>query len=235
MDDKHPDAWPASIAIDGPAGSGKTTVARLVAARLGYLYVDTGAMYRAVTLRVLRQGAALAEESLTPLLADVRLRLGLAAEAGLTPVWLDNQRVDGLIRGAQVTRHVSAVSAHHLVRRAMVALQREIGNGVPVVMEGRDIGTVVLPGATTKVLLTASLAERARRRARETVARGTKTTPMAQYWALRRRDRFDRTRADSPLRLAPGATVVDSTRLGPAEVADRIVVLHAAHTGGCVL
>lgn len=224
-----------AIAIDGPAGSGKTTVARLLAARLGYIYVDTGAMYRAVTLRLLRQGFPLAEPLLNAdqviAAMDVRLRQSAAAQGGT--VWLDNDDVSSAIRSAAVTRHVSLVSADPAVRRAMVQMQRKMAANGRVVMEGRDIGTVVLPNAMTKVLLTAALRERAQRRAKELRAQGRAVTRMDQYWAIRRRDRLDRHRADSPLALAADATVVDSTLLNIAEVVEAIAALHLRNvTGG---
>jgi len=223
-----------SIAIDGPAGSGKTTVARLVAGRLGYLYVDTGAMYRAVTLRLLRQGTPLLPSSLLPVLYGLDVRLDVRPGNGYTRVWLDGQDVSQAIRGPRINSYVSEVSANPMVRRAMVAIQRRLALLGPVVMEGRDVGSVVLPQAGTRVYLTAALRHRAWRRYREMVSAAGRrvTTPLGQYWAIRRRDRYDRGRADSPLTLAPGATLIDSGRLTAAEVADCIVILHRVNTGG---
>lgn len=222
-----------SIAIDGPAGSGKTTVAKLVAARLGYTYVDTGAMYRAVTLRFLKQGIPLApDDALEQVLSALSIRLGLTPAEGVTPVWLDNVVVSQAIRSAQVTKWVSPVSALPVVRRAMVRIQSELAASGCLVMEGRDITTVVLPDATTKIFLTAALRERAQRRAKELRSQGHRTTRLQQYWAIRRRDHYDRTRADSPLTLASTATVVDTTLLTPDDAADCIVALHLVNTGG---
>lgn len=222
-----------SIAIDGPAGSGKTTVARLVAARLGYIYVDTGAMYRAVTLRFLQQGIPLGSPALLEqVLSSLSIRLGVTPAQGITPVWLDNVDVSLAIRSVQVTRWVSPVSALPVVRRAMVRIQRELAASGCLVMEGRDITTVVLPDATTKIFLTAALRERAQRRAKELRAQGRTTSRLEQYWALRRRDRYDSTRADSPLSLSSTATIVDTTLLTPQEAADCIVALHLVNTGG---
>jgi len=225
-----------AIAIDGPAGSGKTTVARLLAEQLGYVYVDTGAMYRAVTLRLLQQGVPFEQDrSILPaVVADLEVRLVLTTSGQAATVWLDNVDVSQPIRSAAVTRLVSAVSADPVVRQAMVRLQREMAANGRVVMEGRDIGTVVLPNAVTKVLLTAALRERAQRRAKELRSRGIPASRMAQYWAIRRRDHLDRHRTDSPLALAADATVVDSTLLGPAEVVAVITALHRRHLKGGV-
>lgn len=219
------------MAIDGPGASGKTTAARLVAARLGYLYVDTGATYRALTLKVLRLGTPLAAGSLSSLAVSTCVSLGVSAE-GSSLVFLDGQDVTSAIRSPAVTAWVSAVSADPDVRRAMAGLQRELAAGGRVVMEGRDIGTVVLPGAATKVFLTAARWERARRRARDLRLAGHEAGVLGQYFALRRRDGLDRTRADSPLRIAPGAVLIDTTLLGPDEVAECIVALHQRGPGG---
>lgn len=223
-----------AIAIDGPAGSGKTTVARLLAARLGYIYVDTGAMYRAVTLRVIRQGVPFAtdRDALAAMLKDIDVRLAHGDHGQPAAVWLDGLDVSTAIRSAAVTAAVSAVSAEPLVRQAMVRLQRQMAASGRVVMEGRDIGTVVLPHAVTKVLLTAALRERAQRRARELRGRGVMTTRMNQYWAIRRRDRLDRSRSDSPLALASDATIVDTTLLNAEEVAAVVMSLHRLNCGG---
>lgn len=231
--DKEQASFEPSIAIDGPAGSGKTTVARLVARRLGYLYVDTGAMYRAVALRLLRQGSPLEPESLGPVLAALDVRLELDPDGERTPVQLDGEPVGAMIRAAPVTRFVSPVSAHPLVRGAMMPLQRRLARLGPVVMEGRDIGSAVLPWATTKIYLTAALRHRAWRRYRELTSQpgAPPTSLMAQYWALGRRDRLDRRRNDSPLRLAPGATVIDSGRMSPLEAVQAIIAVHYLDLG----
>jgi cytidylate kinase len=204
----------------------------MVAGRLGYLYVDTGAMYRAVALRLLRQGAPLLPASLIPILASLDIRLELRPGDGAAAALLDGQPVDAAIRTAGVTSFVSPVAANSLVRRAMALLQRRIAALGSVTMEGRDIGSVVLPSATTKVYLTAALRHRAWRRYREVVSQpgAPPTSPMAQYWAMRRRDRYDRARADSPLRVAAGATVIDSGNMSPDDVADAIIALHRANT-----
>ena len=221
-----------SIAIDGPSGSGKTTVARLIAAELGYLYVDTGAMYRAVALRLLRQGAPQPAESVRSILGALDLHLVVNPGLGHTQVLLDGVDVSDAIRGPQVNRFVSPVAADPLVRRSMVELQQRLARLGPVVMEGRDIGSVVLPEATTKIYLTAPLRHRAWRRYRELRGQGRSSSHLAQYWELRRRDRYDSSRADSPLMLAEGATIVDSGRMTATEVAGCIIQLHqGGHAG----
>lgn len=213
------------VAIDGPAAAGKTTAAGLVAARLGYMYVDTGAMYRALTLKVLRLGMPLETASLNTIAACTQVLL--AADTNADPrVYLDGEHVGDKIRGPEVTAWVSRVSAHPVIRCAMVALQRALASEGGVVMEGRDIGTVVLPEAATKVFLTASRQERARRRAADLRRQGHRAEVSAQYFALRRRDGFDRRRAHSPLKLASDAVLIDTTLLAPDEVAEWIIALH---------
>jgi cytidylate kinase len=194
------------VAIDGPAGSGKSTVARAVAAALGLEVLDTGAMYRAVTLAVLTAGSDPADAETCAAAARVA-RIDLGAR-----VVLDDRDVTEAIRGPEVTAAVSTVSAHPAVREVLVGHQRawaEAHGGA--VVEGRDIGTVVFPTAALKVFLTASDAERARRRARDEAA-ADRTVDVASVQAdLARRDRLDAGRAASPLVAAPDAVLVDST------------------------
>jgi len=194
------------VAIDGPAGSGKSTVARGVAAALGLEVLDTGAMYRAVTLAVLTAGADPAD-------AVACTRAAAAARIDLGPrVLLDGRDVTEAIRGPEVTAAVSTVSAHPGVREVLVGHQRawaEAHGGA--VVEGRDIGTVVFPAATLKVFLTASDEERARRRARDEAAADRAVDVAAVQADLARRDRLDSGRSASPLVAAPDAVRVDST------------------------
>lgn len=194
------------VAIDGPAGSGKSTVARAVARALGLEVLDTGAMYRAVTLAVLAAGADPADpEACAAAARSVRIDLGAR-------VVLDGRDVTEAIRGPEVTAAVSAVSAHPAVREVLVGHQRawaEAHGGA--VVEGRDIGTVVFPQATLKVFLTASDEERARRRARDEAAADRTADVAAVQADLARRDRLDAGRAVSPLVAAPDAVPVDST------------------------
>lgn len=211
------------VAIDGPAGSGKSTVARAAAARLGLEVLDTGAMYRAVTLAVLDAGADPGDEAACARAAGAaRIDLGLR-------VLLDGRDVTEAIRGPAVTAAVSAVSAHPSVRRALVAHQRawaEAHGGA--VVEGRDIGTVVFPDAPVKVFLTASDDERARRRARDEAAADRAADVEAIRADLVRRDALDSGRATSPLVAAPDALIVDSTQRSVDEV---VAVIVEAFTG----
>jgi cytidylate kinase len=204
------------IAIDGPAGAGKSTVARAVAERLGFTYLDSGAMYRCVALLALRDpGADLAE-----LAAGAKIELGPA-------VRLDGEDVSGEIRTADVSREASLVAAEPAVREALVAKQRTLLAAGDWVAEGRDIGTVVAPDAELKLYLDADPAERARRRASQIGAE--QASVLAEQTI---RDERDRSRSESPLRAAEGAVVLDTTGLPLAEVVDRIAALARASTGG---
>lgn len=206
------------IAIDGPGGSGKSTVARLVAERTGLPYLDTGAMYRAITFGVLQRGIdpsdwALIDEVLPTIQFDL----------GPTTVTVDGFDATDAIRGAEVTAHVSAVAANPTVRTMLVELQRKwVANAGAGVLEGRDIGTVVVPDAPLKVFVTASVAERARRRSLE-----TGEAVDAVEADLRRRDKADSERDTSPLQAAEDAVTVDTTGVEIAEVVERIVTLAA--------
>ncbi|MEO1230209.1 MAG: (d)CMP kinase [Myxococcota bacterium] len=206
------------VAIDGPAGAGKSTVARAVADQLGFTRVDTGAIYRCVTLLALERGL---EESAA--LADAARRLNLDFEG--TQVSLEGRDVTRAIRSSEVTGAVSGVSAVPEVRAALLETQRRLAREHPrgAVLEGRDIGTVVFPDADVKVFLTASDEERARRRHAELVAGGSGETIDLVLESIRRRDALDAGRAVAPLVAAEDATVVDSTGLSQAEVVHRIV------------
>jgi cytidylate kinase len=205
------------VAVDGPSGSGKSTVSRRLATALGARYLDTGAMYRAVTWAVLRAGVDPADAAAV---ADVcsRVSLDIGTDPTAPFVRVDGVPVDGPIRGVEVTSAVSAVAAVPAVRAALVAQQRKIiADAGRIVVEGRDIGTVVAPDADLKVYLTASVDERARRRSGETMV-DVDTTAAD----LRRRDQFDSTRAADPLRRASDAVELDTTRLGIDEVVLRL-------------
>jgi cytidylate kinase len=210
------------VALDGPSGTGKSTVARRVAALLGASYLDTGAMYRAVTLAVLRAGADPTDAArVIPIAEVVDLRVG--TDPGHPTVHLDGEDVAREIRGPAVTGAVSAVSAIPRVRELLVDRQRAIINEERarhrgIVVEGRDIGTVVAPDAALKVFLTASSDTRALRRSRQDVAEGRLSTVDTVRRDVDRRDRLDSSRATSPLRAADDAVLVDTTELDLAGV-----------------
>lgn len=211
------------IAIDGPAGAGKSTVARLVAERLGYLYIDTGAMYRALTFKALRLGCDLDDAGgLAALARQTEIRLA-SGGSGEPRVFLDGSEVTEAIRTPEVNRGVSLVARVPEVREALVELQRALADEGNVVMDGRDIGTVVLPEAEHKFFLTATLAERARRRGRDLVAQGYAASAPEIEAEMARRDRLDSERAASPLRQAEDAEAVDTTARSIGEVVDLIL------------
>jgi CMP/dCMP kinase len=223
-----PGSFTGVIAMDGPSGTGKSTVARGVAARLGIRYLDTGAMYRAATLAVLRAGIDPADPDKVAAVvaaADIEIATDPAAPA----VRLDGTAVDSEIRAGDVTGAVSAVSAVPAVRAQLVAAQREVIRQGPVVVEGRDIGAVVWPAARPKVYLTARPEIRAARRAGELGA-GTDRAAVAAVAAdIERRDRLDSSRAASPFSQAADAVVVDTSELGIETVIDRLVDMARNH------
>lgn len=210
-----------SIAIDGPAGAGKTTVAREVSRRLGYKYVDTGAMYRAVAWKSLQSGIPLSDEdAIIDMASDMNIDF---AEGDGSRIFVDNIDVSKEIRTPEVTRLSSPVSAISGVRRLLVSLQRKLAEGGGVVMEGRDIGSVVLPGADVKIFLVASIDERAKRRCLEMTAAGITADIEAIRKSIEERDHRDSTRSDSPLVKAQGAIEVDTDCMTVEEVIDRIL------------
>lgn len=213
------------IAIDGPAGAGKSTAAMGLAKALGFLYVDTGAMYRALTLAALRRGLDPDDgASLEELVASVRIE-AVFKEAEEPPfrVLLDGEDVTEVIRRPEVSGQVSQVSAHPGVRTRMAEMQRAMAAGGGVVMEGRDVGTVVFPDAEVKFFITASVGERARRRHLELMQKGIQVTLGEVEEDISRRDRLDSTRATAPLRRAPDALLVDTTDITPDEVVRRLM------------
>jgi cytidylate kinase len=217
-------ARPSTIAIDGPAASGKSTIGGMLAERLGYLYFDTGVMYRAVTWAALEQGIPIADEAGVTALAE-QLKIDVirpTVEDGRQyTILADGRDVTWEIRTPDVDRGVSPVSAYAGVRAALTSQQRRIGHRGKIVMVGRDIGTVVLPEADLKVFLDASVEERAGRRYREVVARGEPADYDEILTSLKRRDQIDSGRAVAPLRAAEDAIVVDTTLLTIEQVLER--------------
>lgn len=212
-----------TIAMDGPAGAGKSTLAKLVAQRLGYLYVDTGAMYRALALKALRLGIDPADDEALAAMAgktSVRLERGVGTS---NRVFLDGEDVSAEIREPRVDRIVSRVSAAPGLRKYMVQAQREMGRAGGVVMDGRDIGSYVLPDADVKLFVTASLAERALRRQQQQAEAGH-TVPLAQLEAeIARRDEQDMNKGESSLVQTPDAILIDTTGRGIDDVVAEIL------------
>jgi CMP/dCMP kinase len=211
------------IAVDGPSGTGKSTVARGLARRLGFRYLDTGAMYRAVTWAVLRDGVDPADAEAVAAVAE-KIELAVSTDPDHPRVTVDGRRVDREIRSRPVTVAVSPVSAVPRVRSVLVAVQRELIHGANIVVEGRDIGTVVAPTATLKVFLTASSDARASRRARQD--RDDDRRSVAAD--LDRRDTYDSSRAHSPLRPAQDAVHLDTTHMTVEQVIQQLVDLAAS-------
>jgi cytidylate kinase len=223
-----------TITIDGPAASGKSTIGELLGQRLGYLYFDTGVMYRAVTWVALQRGIAPGDEQAITALANA-LRIDVlppTVEDGRQyTVLADGEDVTWAIRQPAVDADVSLVSTYRGVRRALVHQQRRVAAGGRVVMVGRDIGSVVLPDADLKIYLDAAVEERARRRWREKTERGEKADYEGILATMRRRDEIDSQRAISPLRVPDGAVIVDTTVLSIEQVLDK--VLRLVEERGC--
>ena len=208
------------IAIDGPSGAGKGTVARAVASRLGYRHVDSGAMYRAVGWKALREGVPLDDEARVAALADASLIV-----VSTSRVIIDGVDVTREIRTPEIDRAAAAVARLPRVRTVLVARQREIGAGGEIVMEGRDIGTVVFPQADVKIYLDAAPEERARRRALDPAHSGGPAAVADVKTLLTERDRSDTTRAVSPLYAAADATVVDTTGKSVEDVVREVIAV----------
>ena len=210
------------IAIDGPSGAGKSTVARRLASELGYLYMDTGAMYRAVALNVLELRIDPTDEKeLRKILEDMRVKL-IEEDSGLR-LLLNGRDVTEEIRTPEMSLMASKISELQAVREKMVGIQRDMASQGGLVAEGRDIGTVVFPRAEVKIYLDASEPERARRRFRELLAQGKQVTLEETLTEMHERDRRDQERTLSPLRKAEDAMVIDSTSFGVDVVVDRII------------
>lgn len=215
---------PIQIAIDGPAAAGKSTIAKIVAEKLGYIYIDTGAMYRAITLKAINEGINMASnEEAGELLLRTEIDLQPSDKGQL--VFLDGKEVTEAIRTQQVTKAVSEMSAHALVRERMVELQRQLAVGRGVVMDGRDIGTDVLPYAALKVFMSATVEERAMRRFTDNEARGINTPLKELQEEIALRDKMDSEREVSPLKQAADAIYMDTTDMQIHEAAQEILKL----------
>lgn len=209
------------IAIDGHSSCGKSTFAKAIAARLGYIFIDTGAMYRAVTLYALEHGAIamgiVDEERIEAMLGDIEISFRFNSERGASDIYVNGDLVEGKIRTIEVSNCVSAVSSIGAVRRKLVAMQQQMGRNGGVVMDGRDIGTVVFPTAELKIYMTADPMVRAERRYKELTAKGDSVTLEEVYENVVSRDKADMSRAISPLRKADDAIVLDNSAMSVEE------------------
>lgn len=213
-----------NIAIDGPAGAGKSTIAKLIAKKKNYIYVDTGAMYRAMALYFLETGIKADEQEKISHVVD-QIDVTITYENDDQIVWLNGRNVNGMIRTEEVSRMASATSVNSDVRAKLVELQRKLASKENVVMDGRDIGTVVLPNADVKVYLTASSAVRAKRRYEEQIAKGEECNLEEIEKDIIERDHRDMTREISPLKQAEDAILLDSSDMTIEEVADAVIAL----------
>ena len=222
------------IAVDGFSSCGKSTFAKAIAARLGYIFIDTGAMYRAVTLYALEHGAIRSgivdEEAVVRLLPEISIAFRFNPERGASDIYVNGDLVEGKIRTIEVSNCVSQVSAIPAVRKKLVAMQQEMGRRRGVVMDGRDIGTVVFPDAELKLFMTADPAVRARRRYDELTAKGQQVTLEEIERNVRERDKADMSRAISPLRQADDAIVLDNSRMTVEEQMEWFLKLYAEVT-----
>lgn len=209
------------IAIDGPAGAGKSTIAKMVAEKLCYIYIDTGAMYRAVTYKFLQSGLPFNEELVGKLAGDINICF--KPEDGLNRVFIDGEEVTEEIRSQAVTTNVSQVSAVAAVRTAMVDQQRKMGKKGGVVLDGRDIGTVVFPDADVKIFLTADVEERVNRRYKELLGKNQIVDEQKLRDEIIARDKYDSEREISPLRCAEDAFFLDTSKMGIPEVVNKIL------------
>jgi CMP/dCMP kinase len=212
------------IAIDGPAAAGKSTVAKIVAGKLSYLYIDTGAMYRSLTYKALKLNIDLHDENeLKELLSRTKITLEPTEDGQI--VYVDGENVTDEIRQAAVTNSVSHVAVHSQVREEMVNRQQQLAKQGAVVMDGRDIGTHVIPDAEIKVFLLASVDERAQRRHEENISKGFPSDLEQLKVEIARRDKIDSEREVAPLKKADDATEIDTTSLSIPEVVDQIMLL----------
>jgi cytidylate kinase len=215
------------IAIDGPAGAGKSTIAKCLADRIGYTYIDSGAMYRALTLKALRENISM---------TDLDSIIALAGETDIdfkeNSIYIDGIASDKEIREEPVNKNVSYIAAIPAVRRLMVELQRKISRNNNVVMDGRDVGTVIFPSASIKFFITASVDERAERRFKELMLKGYAAEISDIKTQIEKRDHIDSTREDSPLIAASDAVIIDTTGKSIKQVLDEVVYHIEAKGGG---
>lgn len=217
------------IAIDGFSSTGKSTVAKQLATKLGYVYIDTGAMYRAVTLYAMQQNFIsqnyFQKEALINALPKIQLEFHFNAEKGFAEIYLNGTNVENDIRTLNVSQFVSAIAAIPEIRAMQVKQQHELGKKKGIVMDGRDIGTVVFPQAELKIFMTASAETRAKRRYDELIAKGEKVTFQEVRQNIEERDNVDSNRKDSPLKKAEDAVVIDNSNLKPEEQFQKILQL----------
>ncbi len=214
-----------NIAIDGPAGAGKSTIAKMVAKELEFIYVDTGAMYRAIALSCIRHGIDVKDEE-NVVKACEKAKVTIKYIDGSQKIFLDDEDVTSTIRTEEVGNGASAVSVFGGVRRRLVKMQQELAKNANVVMDGRDIGTVVLPDAELKVFLTASVEERAKRRVNEMAEKGVTVDFEKTKAEIAERDERDTTRKESPLKQAEDAIFLDTTSMSIDEVKNKIIELY---------
>jgi CMP/dCMP kinase len=215
------------IAIDGPAGAGKSTIAKKLAVRIGYTYIDSGAMYRALTLKVLREEIPMKE-----LDSIISLAVKTDIDFRNNSIYLDGKLADEEIREENVNRNVSYIAAIPAVRKLMVELQRRISKNKNVVMDGRDVGTVIFPSAYVKLYITASVDERAERRYNELKQKGFDAEIQDIKAQIEKRDFIDSTRDDSPLAAAEDAVIIDTTGEGVEEILKDIISIIESRGGG---
>ncbi|MBA7510491.1 Cytidylate kinase [subsurface metagenome] len=212
----------AVITIDGPAGAGKTSIAKIVSRKLGYNYIDTGAMYRAISWKAFREKIDLkAKEKLIKMVRNTKIEL--KNRAGMVRVYLDGKDITNKIRGKRLAEGASILATVPEVREQLMKIQRRMGSSGGIVVEGRDIGTVVFPRADYKFYLDASIKERALRKYRELKVKGEEGQLAELEKAIRSRDKRDRTRGVAPLKIAPDAVVIDSTDMSKKEVVEFIL------------